>query len=121
MLIIKIDGLDLEPLERALNGLPDVFGTAVQGVPFAAVIGIGLPAELSGDDHLLAKRSEGFADKFLVQERAIDFGGIEEGDASIDRGMEKGSHLLGVFGWAIGMAHSHAAETDSGDFEIAVS
>ena len=37
VLIEKIDGIDLKTLERGLGNLLDVFRTAVERVPFAAV------------------------------------------------------------------------------------
>ena len=78
-------------------------------------------AELGGDDHLLAERSESFAHEFLVDERAVDLGGIEKGDAAFDGGPEQGDHLLLVFGRAVGKTHSHAAQSEGGNFQIAFS
>ena len=45
-----------------------------------------------------AERREGFADEFLVRERAIDFGGVEERDALFDGRPDQGNHLLLVAG-----------------------
>ena len=50
-----------------------------------AGLGIDAEAEFGGDDHLVAERREGLADHFLVGEGAVDFGGVEEGDAALDR------------------------------------
>ncbi len=57
--------------------------------------------EFGGDDDLFAEGSEGFAHEFFVRERAVDFGGIEEGDAAFHGRVEKGGHLLLVFWRAI--------------------
>jgi hypothetical protein len=42
-------------------------------------------AELGGDHDLSRIGAQRLADEFLVGERAIDFGGVEEGDAAFDR------------------------------------
>ena len=125
VLIEQIDGIDLEPLERALDGLLDVLRPAVQArrtLHTARIeIRIEVEPEFGGDHHLLAERSEGFAHEFFVGERAVDFGGVEERDAAFDGGAKKSGHLLLVFGRAVGKAHSHAAEPDGRDFQIAFS
>src|SRR5713101_7707244 len=77
MLVEQINRADFEPLERGLDDLLDVLRPAVQAALLAAVT---IESELGGDDHLLAKRSEGLAHEFLVRERAIDLGGVEESD-----------------------------------------
>ena len=55
-------------------------------------------AELGGDHDLVAERREGFADELLVRERAIDFGGIEEGDAALDGRADQRDRILLVGG-----------------------
>ena len=116
MLIEQVDDIDLEPFERAFDGLLDVIGPAVQAWRAFHPAGIGIRAEIEaefgGDHDLLAEGREGFADQLFVSERAVDFGGIEEGNASFDGGVEKGGHFLLIFGRAIGKAHSHAAESE---------
>src|SRR5208282_1862576 len=101
--------LDPEPLERSLDDLPDVRGLAVQAALLAAV---AIEAELGGDDHLPAERSQRLAHKFLVRERAIDLGGVEERDALFDRRPDQGNHLLPVTRRAVTEAHAHAAQPD---------
>src|SRR5579859_6794263 len=80
--------------------------------------GVELEAEFRGDDDLLAHRSESFADKFLIHERTIHLRCVEESDAAIDRASQHCDHLLlrSCYGTMSG-AGSHAAQTDSGDFE----
>jgi len=119
MLIIKIDGLDLEPLERALGGLPDVIRPAVDA---NWSVGTELEAEFGRDDHLLAERRKRFTNQFLVDEWTVNFGGIEKGDAAFDGSSDERDHLLPVSGRrAVAVAHSHAAEPDRRDFQVAVS
>src|SRR5204863_3932770 len=49
---------------------------------------------------------------------AVDFRGVEEGDAPFDRGAKHRNHLLLLAGRAVAETHAHAAEADGGDFEI---
>ena len=46
---------------------------------------IDVEAELGGDHDLVAHRLQRLADDLLVGERAVDLGGVEEGDAALDR------------------------------------
>jgi hypothetical protein len=82
MLVEQINRFEPEPLERGLDDLPDVRRLAVQAALLAAV---AIEAELRGDDHLPAERRQRLAHEFLVRERAIDLGGVEERDALLDR------------------------------------
>jgi hypothetical protein len=109
MLIIEIDGIHPEPLERTFDRLLDMLRTAIQADPTRTSVGFELISELGGDDDLPAKRSEGLTHKFFVRVRAVDLGGIKEGDAAFHGGMEKRRHLLLVFARPIRKAHSHAA------------
>ena len=64
----------------------------------AARISSEVESEFRGDDHLLAKRSEPFADKFFICKWTVNFSGIEEGDAAFDGGVKKRNHLLFILG-----------------------
>jgi hypothetical protein len=79
--------------------------------------GVAVEAELGGDDDLVADGREGFADEELVGEGAVDFGGVEEGDAAVDGLVEEVDHGGLVFGGSVGEAHAHAAEAEGGDVE----
>src|SRR5208283_5910840 len=104
MLIEQINRLDLEPLERSLNHTLD----ARRFAGYTALLaGVAIESELGGDDHLATERREGFADEFLVRERAIDFGGIEERDAEFDGFPNQRDHLLLVGSRAVTKAHAH--------------
>src|SRR5580704_1926366 len=69
----------------------------------------------------LALWSERFAHQFFVHVRAVNFGGVKECDAAFHGGTQNRGHFLLVFRWAIGKAHSHAAEPDGRNFQIAFS
>ena len=70
-----------QPLERRLHDLPDVLGPAVQARLLAV---LDLEPELGGDHHPVADGGEGLADQFLVRERAVHLGGVEERHPEID-------------------------------------
>src|SRR5213594_4259149 len=118
MLVEQIDGIDLETLERLFRNLLDVLRPAVQSVPLATVAGVGRPPEFRCDDDFAAKRREGLADKFFVQQRAVDLSGIEECDSPLHGGVQKSNHLLFISWRPVGPAHSHTAKSDSRYFEI---
>src|SRR5208283_3178801 len=122
MLIKQINRLEPEPLERAFDGLFDVLGPAVQarrtGPRIAAT---EVESELGGDHHFSAERREGFADEFFVGVWAVNFSSVEECDAAFHGCPKQRRHLLLVFGWTVGKAHSHATQPDGRDFQFAVS
>src|SRR2546430_15688107 len=78
-------------------------------------------SELGRDHHLLAERSEGFADKLFIQEWAVNLGGVEECDTALHGCPQQRGHLLLVFGRTVRKAHSHTAEPESRNFEAAAS
>jgi hypothetical protein len=84
-------------------------------------LGIVFKPEFGGDYHLSAERIKRFTKEFFVDEWTIDFSGIEEGDATVNRRVKKRDHLLLVGNRAFIMAHSHATEPKGRDFQIAVS
>ena len=97
----------------------DVVGAAIGRSPFAVVIEIGLKAELGGNDDVFAEGSKSIADDFFVDVRAIEFGGVEEGDAALYGGADK-LDGFGLFrGGAEAEAEAHAAEAECRNFEAA--
>jgi hypothetical protein len=118
VLVEQIDGVGAEPAQRAIDGVADVVGVA--GQPGLAALVVEREAELGGDDDLVAHGGEGFADKLLVDERAVDLGGVEEGDAAVDRGAQQVDHLGAVAGVrAEALARAHAAEAERGHLQLA--
>jgi hypothetical protein len=121
VLIEQIDGFDLQPLERGLGDLLDVRWLTIQGSQAWPTVGIRREAELGGNHHLPAERRQCFPKEFFVGEWTIDFRRIEEGDAAVNRRVQKSDHLPLVGDRAFMMAHSHATEPKGRDFQIAVS
>jgi len=64
---------------------------------------------------------QGASQQLFVRERSIGLGGIEEGQAELERPMKGGDRfpLVALFGGPISEAHSHAAEAERGDLESA--
>ena len=122
MLIQQVDAFHPEPLERAFDGLLDVLRPAVHARRSRPMIAAAqIEPELRGDHHFAAEGRQRLAHELFVDERAVDLGGVEERDAAFHGGVEKRDHLLLVFGRTVGKAHSHAAEPDSRNFQIALS
>src|SRR4029077_12881041 len=76
---------------------------------------------LGGDRHLLSKGSERFTQEFFVCERTIGFGGVEKSDATFDGRPDQRNHFLLVACRTVARAHSHTAEPQSRDFQVAIS
>src|SRR6266568_2176125 len=121
VLIEQINGINLETLERGLGHLFDAFWPTIQALPTGTSVRIKFEPELRCYHHSPAERSESFAHKFFVSERAVNFSGIEESDAAFHGCPKQRRHLLLVFGWTVGKTHAHAAQPDSRDFQITVS
>ena len=115
VLVVEIDAVGLETLQRFLDDLPDTLRSAVQ--PVRAV---DLEAELGGDGDLVADRREGLADQFLVDVGAVDFRGVEERDASLV-GVANHTDALGPVHarTVVAAAEAHVAEAEFRDFQAA--
>ena len=79
-------------------------------------VAVEAEAELGGEDDLVALALERAAEQLLVGEGPVRLGGVEEGDAELEGAMQSRDGFLFV-GNAVGLAHSHAAETEGGDLE----
>ena len=110
VLIVQIDDVGLEPLERALDCLLDVLWLAIEGIPLASLLRIRRPSELRRDHHPIAEWSKRFAHEFFVGEWTIDFRSIEKCDAAFDRRPNQGDSLLLVHRWTVAKAQPHAAQ-----------
>ena len=121
VLVVEIDDIDLQSLERAFHGTLDLFRRAIGSLGATSSVGIDIESELGGDDDLFAEGREGLADEFLIGEGAVDLRGVEEGDAALDGGTEKRDHLVLFRERFVGKAQAHATEAEGGYFKIAFS
>ena len=120
MLVEEVDDLDAQPLQRRVAHLADVLGPAVEA-GLLLRLGIDVEAELRGDHHLVAERRQRLADHLLIGEGAIDLGGVEEGDAALDRRADQRDALLLAERSGIAEVQPHAAEADGRDLQITFS
>jgi hypothetical protein len=118
VLIVEIDGIDLESLERAFEALPDSLGPTVLELLSVCIM---LDPELGSDRHFPTERSQCFAYEFFIRVGAVNLGSVEECDAPFDCFPYKSNHLLLVPGLTVGNAHSHAAKPESRNFQAAFS
>ena len=89
VLVEQVDGLDAEPLQRALDRLADTLGPAVDAAVLRRVSGSMSKPNLVAITTWSRNGPERLADHLLVGERAIDLGGVEEGHAALDRGADQ--------------------------------
>src|SRR2546427_5477568 len=81
MLIVEVDNIGPEPFQRTLDALLDALGAAV--LHLLSVL--DLDPEFGGDHHLSAQWRQRLANELFVGVRTVNFGGIEECDAALDR------------------------------------
>src|SRR2546427_8055163 len=118
MLIEQIDGVDLEPSQRTLDGLFDVLRPTVQSDWMRIFLGVKLEPKLGRDHHLVTHRSDSLADELFIHERTVDFSGIEESDAAFDRRPNERNHLLpGPCHCPVTRTQPHAAKPHGRDFK----
>jgi hypothetical protein len=89
MQLVKVDVVSAKAAETGFDCLPNVDGVGT----FVLIIQ-GLP-KFRGDDHVLPALTQTAAQEFLAVGRAVEIGGIKEGDARIEGGVNNcGGALL---------------------------
>jgi hypothetical protein len=78
-------------------------------------VGVEGEAELGGDDDLVADGLESFTDQFLVDERSVHLGRVEEGDTAVDGRPDQGDVGVAIGAGAVALAHAHGPEAEGGD------
>src|SRR6266567_3485629 len=86
VLIEKVDRVDLQPGQAAVNGFSDRLGTTVQAR--ATAVRIQAETEFCRDDHLAPERGKSVADQLFVDVRPVDLSGIEKGHAALDSSLD---------------------------------
>jgi hypothetical protein len=102
--------------QRVLSHLAYMIGMAVQ---FARSAGTEVEAELGGDDDIPPEGRQSLANQFFVRERAIDLSGVEKSDAALDRSSDERDHIVLICGRTAVVIHSHAAQSNGRDFDVA--
>lgn len=115
VLVEQVDSVDAEAAQGPVDGVADVLRAARQA-GLAAVSVEGEP-ELGRDIDLLSIEGERFTDEFLVEGGAVDLGGVEEGDTSLDRCPDHGDAVGVVSGGSEAVADAHAAKPEIGDLQ----
>ena len=118
MLVVEVDVVSAQALQGALDGGADVRRAAVDGA--GSAFGVRHQAELRRHHHLVTAAPDGPPDQFLVEEGAVDLGGVEVGDTQIQRPVD-GADRLGVaaFTGVVVAGHRHGAQADPGDVQLA--
>ena len=114
MLVVEIDVIDAEALQRRVARLAHVVGLPADAEERAVVA--AHVAELRRQHDLVAAVADGAADQLLVRERAVHVGRVEKVAAEVERAMDRGDRLRVIVG-AVELRHPHAAEADGGDGE----
>jgi len=116
VLVVQVDVVGVEPPQGALDGQPHVLRAAVQAA--GAVAAVPDRAELRRDHHLVPATGERASEQFLVEVRPVHLRGVEQGDAEVDRAVDR-RYRTGLVGTGAGVEgrHAHAAEADATDLE----
>jgi hypothetical protein len=116
VLVVEVDVVDSEPLQRSVAGAAHVLRSTVDGAE-AVVVGPADDAELRRQDDAVAAAGDRPPDELLVVAQPVHIGGIEERHAEPERPVDR-RQRLGLVGGSVDLAHPHATETLGGDLEI---
>ena len=87
VVVEEVDPVGAQPLQRALDGAPDVRARPTRH----AAVPARVHAELRRQHHAVAPVAEDLADQRLGRAgAAVDVGGVEVGDAGVERGVDHG-------------------------------
>ena len=111
VVLVEVDPVGAERLQRRLAGLADVLGAAVD-LPRAARTDV---AGLGGDDHVVVAALQRLGDQPLVVADlvfvlAVGVGGVDQVHAGVERGVDRADRLL--LRRAAREGHRHRAEPD---------
>ncbi|GHI02515.1 hypothetical protein Scel_08360 [Streptomyces cellostaticus] len=111
--VVEVDDVDVQAAQARLDGLPDV-GRVVADGPVARGVGAVLDAELGGQCDLVTVRGDERREELLVGTGAVHVGGVDEGDARLDGGLQ-GVEGRRVVRLSVGGADAHGPETLDAD------
>jgi len=111
MLVVQVDVIDAESLERSLARRAHVLRTPVD----AAHLGIRAAhhPELGREHYLVPPAGDRLTHELLVGVRSVHVGRVEEVDAQVERPVDGGDGLDLVRG-AVELRHPHAPQAERG-------
>jgi hypothetical protein len=111
VLIVKVDGVDLEPLQRGVACLAHVVGRAVDAEERPVLVAD--VAELRGNHALIAAALQRASEQTFVGEGAVDVCCVEEVHSDVQGAVDGGDRLAFIAA-GVEIGHPHAAEPDGG-------
>src|SRR4051794_8269214 len=114
VLVVEVDVLDAEALQRGVAGAAHVLRAAVDAQALAVLA--AYVAELRRDHDAVAAVGDRAADELLVRERAVHVGGVGGVDAELERAVDRPDRLV-LVAPAVELRHAHAAEAHRADLE----
>ena len=115
VLVVEIDVVRSQPLQRSLDRLAHLRRTAVQGDHLA--MRAEPPGELGGDGDALARHLlEQQPQELLVLERPVHLGRVPEVDPQLQRAAQHADRV-GVVGVPVGVGHPHTPQPQGGNLE----
>jgi len=117
VLIVEIDLLDAQPPQARFAGLLHVFRTSIHAQKLA--LGRTDISELRGQHHFMLASVNRTPQQLFISADPVHIGRIHEIYAMID-GAVNGGDGFGVVRRTVKLGHAHAAQSDRGDHEFAV-
>ena len=112
VLVIEVDRLDPQSLEARFARRAHVIGLAAD--PEERAVVTPHQRKFGRQEYLVAAAGDCLADQFLIDERPVHVGCVEEVHSLLQRPMDRRDRFL-VVTRAVKFAHPHAAETDRRD------
>ena len=104
VLVKQIYDVGLQPLEGSLRNRLNVRRTAVHAPTTFPCLEINIETELRCNDDSAPEGRERLPEKFLVCEGTVCFGGVEEGNSTLDSPLDQRDSRLLINGRAVCMA-----------------
>jgi hypothetical protein len=115
VLVVEVDPLDAEPLERGVAGLANVLGIAADAERLPG--GAADLAELGRDHDLGAATGDRPSDQPLVGAGPVHVRGVEHRHPQVEGAPDR-LHGFALVGVAVEGRHAHAAEADRPHLEL---
>ena len=114
MLVVEVDVVDAEPLQRGVARLLHVLRVAAH---LARAVVVADVAELRREDDLFAAVADRLTDELLVRAAAVHVGRVEEVDPELESALDRRDRLA-LVGRSVELRHPHASEAEGRDLEL---